>query len=126
MPKSKGNKKQILTVEKVKNLDEVPMAQHLKILSRQDLLEIEFLRIKAEERIRYAQKCHLEAEKIEINATLACRAQRQEALAAEKRAEEYKQQQIQLFIELGKKYDIDFKKSTYDDETGIITIVDDV
>lgn len=123
MPKTKNVKK--VVVEKVENNDEVPMAKHAKILSRQDLLEVEFLRVKAEERTRFAQKCHLEAEKIEINGVLAIKAQRQEALAAEKKAEEYRQEQARLFSKLGKKYDVDFKKSTYDDETGIITVVED-
>jgi len=94
-------------------------------LKKEHLLEIELLRMKAEERMRYAQKCHLEAEKIETNAVLSARAQRHEALLAEKAVNDYKNEQKDLFNRLNKVYGVDFRKSTYDDITGIITVVED-
>jgi hypothetical protein len=100
-------------------------AEGRKRLTREDLLEIELLRVKANEQMQMAQKMHLNAEQIEFNAKLSAKALRQEALLAEKRSAQYKDEQALLFNRLGPKYGINFKVATYDDETGIIQVMDE-
>lgn len=94
-------------------------------LTRQDLLEVEVLRLKVEERKRAAQSLHLKADQMELNTRLSVRALRTEAVAMEKQSASYQDEQALLFNKLSKKYKVDFKKATYDDETGIITVIED-
>ena len=96
-----------------------------KCLEEVDLLKIELLRVKAEEQKQIGMKLHLNATQVEFNSNLTVRAMRNDAMAAEREAVEFKRAQEKLFIELGPKYGVDFKAATYDDETGIITIFEE-
>lgn len=95
-------------------------------MTKEDLLEVELYRAKALERDVAAQKLHLQAEQMEFNTKLTVKALRKEALVAEAQAQKLKDDQKRLFNKLGPKYGVNFKKSTYDDETGIILVIDEV
>jgi len=94
-------------------------------LTREHLLEIELLRVKRSEKVLIAQARHAQAEKLHLNSVLQVKALRHEALAAERGANEFKDEQKLLFNRLGPVYGIDFRKVTYDDETGIITVLEE-
>ena len=94
-------------------------------LTRTHLLEIELLRSKHQAEIFFAQARNAQADKVEVDAILQVRALRQEAAAAGRRALEFSDDSKLLFNRLGPEYGIDFRKSTYDDETGIIQVSDD-
>lgn len=89
-----------------------------------DLLKVENLRLKAVNARQAAINLHQAAEQIEFNAKIEAKAKRNEALVCERLQQKYQDEQSLLFNKLGPKYGIDFKKSTYDDETGIILIMD--
>ncbi len=127
--KKKKAKKAPPKRKNVKRVKLTPSAGHLdqdgqRRLSREHLLEIELLRVKADERRQAAQKLHLKAEQTEFNANLMAKALRHDALACEKQVEQFKDEQALLFNRLGSEYGVDFKKSTYDDETGIILVIE--
>lgn len=93
--------------------------------TRQDLLEVENYRLRAESHTKQAQNLHLKAEQHEVNARLTVRALRNDALAEEKKAAAIREDQRNLFIRLGQKYKVDFKLATYDDESGVILVHED-
>ena len=94
-------------------------------LTREHLLEIEVYRLKATEQMLIAQTRHAQAEQLQLNSALRVKGLRQEALQAEKALEKFRDEKKLLLNRLSTEYGIDFRKVTYDDETGIITVEDD-
>jgi len=95
-------------------------------MERSDLLEVENLRLKAEERKKAAINAHKEAELKELNARIEIKTLRQTALAIEQEERVFRKQLSNLFTSFNSKYGVDFLQCTYDDETGIITVIDQI
>lgn len=92
-----------------------------RYLSRSDVLEIENLRLKKELGEAQAQVHQLSGGRVLREAIAQKMAQDQEAAHCNRDSEEAAKSSAALLGRLAKKYDVDFTKTGYDDESGRLT-----
>lgn len=94
-------------------------------LCREDLLEVELYRARFLEREAYSREKQHQADLAVLNHENLVRNLIQQSKDASQQALSLRQEQRELFDRLGPKYEVDFSQSTYDDVTGIITMIEE-